>query len=83
MKGLKKKFNPEDKITTVELSARLRSIKMKDQDEPKVLSNALAEVNIVFEFGLTEERKISEIMAKSPKSCTQTLASEETLFEKL
>ena len=56
MQKLKKKYKPVDKITEVELSARLKEVKMADDDEPEVLFNALAEINIAFEFKLTDER---------------------------
>ena len=56
---------------------------MADDDEQEVLFNALAEINIVFEFKLTEEDQICEIVAKAPKAYTQTLATEETMFKKL
>ena len=83
MQKLRKKYKPTDKITEVELANRLNEVKMADDDEPEVLFNALAEINIAFDFKLTEERQMCEVMAKAPKAYTQTLATEETMFEKL
>ena len=83
MQKLKKKYKPKDKITEVELAAKLKEVKMAEDDEPEVLFNELAKINIEFEFKLTDERQMCEVMAKAPKSYTQTLATEETMFEKL
>ena len=80
---LRKKYKPVDKITEVELSTRLKEVKMADDDKPEVLFNALAEINIAFEFKLIDERQMCEVMAKAPKAYIQILATEERMFEKL
>ena len=74
MKRLKAKYKLDDTISAVELNARLNRLKIKGSDHPDILLDRLAEINIAYGYQLDSARHISEIMVKSPKKYTNTLA---------
>ena len=71
---LQKKYNPDDTISAVELNARLGKFRIMETDHPDFFFDKLAETNIAYGYQLDKARQISEIMAKSPKIYTNTLA---------
>ena len=81
MERLKKKFKPDDTISTVELNSRLSKLKIKASDYPYLLFDKLAEISIAYGYQLGKSRQISEIMAKSPKMYTYTLLTEKIVVE--
>ena len=71
---LQKKYNPDDTISAVELNVKLGKLRIMETDHPDLFFDKLAETNIAYGYQLDKARQISEIMAKSPKIYTNTLA---------
>ena len=78
---LKKKYKPNDEISTVELNTRLSRMKINTILHPDNLFDKLAAIHIAYGFKLGEGRQMAEVMAKAPKLYTTTLASETRLCE--
>ena len=80
VQGLKKKYEPNDKVSRVELRNMLARISMKSSDDPSVLFGQLKRVeNKYANAGLTidEEELIAVVLSAAPKEYQGVLVSEQ------
>lgn len=79
---LKKQYRPDDRISRVEMRARLNKVHMKKGANPKVLFEQLAAVQNTFkdsEITVNEEDMIAVVMGQAPKEYTTILSTEQQL----
>ena len=79
---LKALYRPKDKISRVELRARLNKVKMNDSDNPRVMFEQLAAIQNMFkssELEVDEEDLMAVILGQAPKAYANVLATEQQM----
>ena len=79
---LKAMYRPKDRISRVELRARLNKVKMNQTENPKVLFEQVAAIQNMFkssELTIDDEEMIAVVLGQAPKCYTTVLATEQQI----
>ena len=77
MESLKKKFEPQDNISMVELRIELSKVSMKKNDNPEVIFDQISKIkNRFYEENITKADLVSAILAGIDPSYVETITNE-------
>jgi hypothetical protein len=76
-KRIRDEYQPNDRIALVEYRTMLSEVKMKDNDEPKVMFDQIANICNMFQdasFTINEDELIAVVMQKAPRKYMNMIA---------